>query len=103
MIKFSNKSNRGRVCLLGTLRFNDAKATRTSKKTIGFTSKTATLHVHHVFLYISLPFLPDYYVKMPTCFMEDVNKQRRNLISLSELEYGPLEFKFRRIRIHLAK
>ena len=24
--------------------------------------------------------------------MENVNKQRRNFISLSELEYGPLEF-----------
>ena len=28
--------------------------------------------------------------------MEDVNKQRRNFISLSELEYGPLKFSFRR-------
>ena len=27
--------------------------------------------------------------------MEDVNKQRRNFISLSELEYGPLKFSFR--------
>ena len=24
--------------------------------------------------------------------MEDINKQRRSFISLSELEYGPLEF-----------
>ena len=30
--------------------------------------------------------------------METVNKQRRNYISLSELEYGPLEFKFRGVR-----
>ena len=30
--------------------------------------------------------------------MEDVNKQRRNFASLPELEYGPLEFKFRRVR-----
>ena len=30
--------------------------------------------------------------------MEEVNKQRRNFISLSELEYGPLKFSFRRIR-----
>ena len=28
-------------------------------------SKTTTLHVHHTFLYISLPFLHDYDVKMP--------------------------------------
>ena len=32
----------------------------------GLISKTTTLHVHHIFLYISLPFLHDYDVKMPT-------------------------------------
>ena len=35
--------------------------------------------------------------------MENVNKQEQNFISLAELEYGPLEFKFRRVRIHLTK
>ena len=35
--------------------------------------------------------------------MENVNKQGRNFISLSELEYGPLEFKFRSVRVHLTK
>ena len=35
--------------------------------------------------------------------MENVNKQRRNFISLSELEYGPLEFIFWRVRVHLIK
>ena len=29
--------------------------TRTSNQLIGFTSKTTTVHVHHAFLYISLP------------------------------------------------
>ena len=38
-----------------------------------------------------------------SCFMEDVNKQRRNFISLSELGYGPLKFSFRRVRLHLTK
>ena len=33
--------------------------------------------------------------------MEYVNKQRRNAISLSELGYGPLEFNYRRVRLHL--
>ena len=33
---------------------------------IGLLSKTTTLHVHHAFsVYISLPFLYDYDVKMP--------------------------------------
>ena len=36
-------------------------------------------------------------------FIEDVNKQRRNFISLSELEYGPLKFSFRRVRLQLTK
>ena len=67
------------------------------KKAIGLISKTATLHMHHTFLFISFPFLHDYDVKMPYfAFMEDVNKQRRNFISLSELGYGPLKFSFLR-------
>ena len=33
--------------------------------------------------------------------MENVNKQRRNFISLSELGYGPLEFNLRRVCLHL--
>ena len=41
--------------LLGTLRSNDADGNENVKKTIGFISKTTTLHVHHAFLYISLP------------------------------------------------
>ena len=55
--------------LEGTLRSDDTMVTRTSKKqnkttttttkTMGLESKTATLYVHHRFLYISLPFLPD--------------------------------------------
>ena len=34
--------------------------------------------------------------------MEDVNKQRRNFISLSKLGYCPLKFSFRRVRLHLT-
>ena len=53
---------------LGTLRSNDADGDENvKKKTIGFIIKTTALHVHHIFfLYISLPFLHDYNVKMPT-------------------------------------
>ena len=45
------------------------------KKAIGLISKTTTLHVHHFFLYISLPALHDYDVKMPILsrFVEVVN------------------------------
>ena len=40
---------------LGTLRSNDADGNDNVKKTIGFICKTTTFHVHHAFLYISLP------------------------------------------------
>ena len=52
-------------------------------------SKT-TKHVQHAFLYISLPLLDDYDVRMPSVsrFMEDVNKRPRNFLGLSELGYG---------------
>ena len=30
------------------------------------------------------------------------NKQRKSCISLSEFKYGPLEFNFRRVRLHLT-
>ena len=43
------------VVELGTLRSNDADGNENVKKTIGFISKTTILHVHHAFLYISLP------------------------------------------------
>ena len=47
------------------LRSDDGRATtRTSKKAIGLITKTI-LHAHHAFLYISLPSLHDYDVKMP--------------------------------------
>ena len=53
-------------------------------------SKTTTSHVHHTFLYISLPLLHDNDLKLRSfAFMENVNKQRRNFISLSELGYSP--------------
>ena len=54
--------------------------------------KKNTSHVHHTFLYISLSLLHDYDAKIPISrFMEDVNKQRQNFISLCELGYQLLE------------
>ena len=45
------------------------------KKAIGLLRKTTTLHVHHYFLYISLPSLHDYDVKMPNCKFYGGRKQ----------------------------
>ena len=39
--------------------------TENGKKAIGLISKTVTLHVHHAFLYIFLPSLHGYDVKLP--------------------------------------
>ena len=51
--------------------------------------KTTTLHAHHAFLYISLRHFTTTTGKcLISSFMEDVNKQRLNFLSLSELEYG---------------
>ena len=45
------------------------------KKAIGLIHKTTTLHVHHVFLYISLPFLYDFGLKMPNLKFHRGRKQ----------------------------
>ena len=50
---------------IGSFSNDDGDGNEDVKKTIGLLSKTTNLHVHHAFLYISLPSLDDYDVKMP--------------------------------------
>ena len=52
-----------------TLRSHNGDGNENFKKAIGLISKTTILHVHHAFLYISLPSLHDYDVKMPNFTM----------------------------------
>ena len=52
-----------------TLRSDDGDGNGNATKAIGLISKTTILHVHHAFLYISLPSLHDYDVKMPNFTM----------------------------------
>ena len=88
--------------LLGSFSNNDGDGNQDVKKVIGLLHKTTTSHVHHTFLYISLPSLRDYDVKMPNCkFYEDASKRRRISFSLSQLECGPQEINSREIRLHL--
>ena len=56
---------------LGTLRSDDGDGDGkgNATKAIGLISKTTIWHVHHAFLYISLPSLYDYDVKMPNFTM----------------------------------
>ena len=49
---------------LGALRSDVGDGNEDVKKEIGLITKTTTLHVHHAFLYISLPSLHDYDVKI---------------------------------------
>ena len=44
---------------------DDGDGNENGKKAIDLFSKTTTLHMQHTFLYISLPSLRDYDVKMP--------------------------------------
>ena len=53
------------------------------KKVIRLLSKTTTLHVHHAFLYISLPPLQDYNVKMPNFTFYGGRKQATTNFSFS--------------------
>ena len=54
---------------LGSLSNDDGDVNKNGKKAIGLDWKTTTLHLHHAFLYISLPSQHDhehdYDVKMP--------------------------------------
>ena len=53
--------------MLGSFSNDDGNNNEDVKKVIGLFRKTTTLHVHHAFLYISLPSLHKYNMKMPNC------------------------------------
>ena len=65
---------------------------RERKKTIGLMSKTTTLHVHHAFLYISLPSLHNNGVKWPNFkFIGNGNgKSKNSTISVRTWARSPL-------------
>ena len=88
---------------LGSFSNDNGDGNQDIKKAIGLLRKTTTLHVHHAFLYISLPSLHDYEMKMPNCkFMEDVNDKRWWIsFSLFKLDCGPQETNSREICLHV--
>ena len=70
-------------------------------RTIDLVAKTTTLHVHLTFLYISLPFLHDYDVKLPNLTFSGGRKQATTkFYSLSILEYGSQKFNSGRVHLH---
>ena len=66
-----------------TLRSNDADVQRERQKKKGLISKTTTSHVHHTFLYISLPFLHDYDVKIPNFVFHGERQQATTELDFS--------------------
>ena len=84
-----------------SFRKNDGDGSENVKKVIGLISKTTTLHVHHAFLYISLPSLHDYDVKMPNFTIYGEHEQV-TFLSLSKLETRPQEINSSEIRPHFT-
>ena len=62
---------------VGSFRNDDGDGSENVKKEIGLISKTTTLHMHHAFLYISLPPLHDYGVKLPNFTFYGARKQAK--------------------------
>ena len=71
------------IVILGSFSNDDGDGSENVKKAIGLLSKTTTLHVHHPFLYISLPPLQDYNVKMPNFTFYGERKQATTNFSFS--------------------
>ena len=69
--------------LLGSFSTDDGDGSENFKKAIGLISKTTTLHVQHTFLYISLPSLHDYGVKIPNFTFYGGRKQATTNFSFS--------------------
>ena len=61
--------------LAGSFSHDNGDSNENLKKAIGLLSKTANLHMHHAFWYISLLSLHDYDMKMPNCKFYGGRKQ----------------------------
>ena len=87
------------------LRYHDYDVNENVKKAIRWIGRKTTVHA---FFTLFCTFLYRHYMTMTlkcliSRFTGDVNKRRRNFLSLSELEYGCLEFGSVRVRLHLTK
>ena len=69
--------------VLGSFSNDGGDGNENVKSAIGLLSKTTSWHVHHAFLYISLPLLRDYDVKMPDFTFYGGRKQATTKFSFS--------------------
>ena len=65
------------------LKIDDGDGNKNVKKAIGLISEITTLLFQHIFLYISLPFLQDYDVKLPNSMSYGERKQATTKFSFS--------------------
>ena len=61
----------------------DGDGNKNVKKAIGLISEITTLLVQHIFLYISLPFLQDYDVKLPNSMSYGERREATTKFSFS--------------------
>ena len=99
---FANWNRRGKVCQklefilklnfslpsplsssIGSFSNDGGDGNENVKSAIGLLSKTTSWHVHHAFLYISLPLLHDHDVKMPNFTFYGGRKQATTKFSFS--------------------
>ena len=86
---------------VGSFSNDDGDGNENVKKAIGLLSKTTSLHVHHAFLYISLPLLHDYDVKMPSFTFYGGRKTRDDKLFFLFLNLSaPKEINSREIGLH---
>ena len=78
-----DKNNGEKGPELGSLSNDDGDGKEDVKKATGLLNETSSLHVHHAFLYISLPLLHDYDVKMPNFTFYGGRKQATGKFSFS--------------------
>ena len=76
---------------LGSFSNDNSDSNKSVKTAIGLLSKKTSLHVHHTFLYISLPLRHDYDVKMPNFTFYGGCKQvtRKFSFSFQTWEWSP--------------
>ena len=68
---------------IGSFSNDDGDGNENIETAIGLLSKATSLHVPHAFLYISLPLLHDYDVKMPSFTFYGGRKQATTKFSFS--------------------
>ena len=79
-----------------------ATSTRTSTKAISSVRKTTTLHAQHTFCtFLCRHFTTTTANSITRRFIEDVNTPRRIFLSPCKPGFGPHEFSYREIKLHL--